>query len=310
MGMNKAIGTGFICIIIGCIVIAGFTIFEAVNMCKLFISVEQEHREIGNIIPVTATDIQKLEEELFLLKKPDFPGREFPEGDTINPARYGTIPGISETAAVIRNLLAGRYIRPDRFRITGKEPEAQAEFQIRCSPLQFFGFLAETEEERTITISSVSIRLLTGTEKEMQKVSSEIDVTLKVKGKAFIFRNTEIPYHPFNSALVSKAFYMPRPSLPAHMTEPLKKNTGSESIFSGNTDSGDNDSNGSIDQEYTKTAAVVETDDNNGNIVHENKVIMLGIIRDADNTEYIYGKDIESGRIVTVKNSTVTPSFN
>jgi hypothetical protein len=54
----------------------------------------------------------------------------------------------AETGAAIRSLLHDASIEPERFRITGKGAEGDAEFTIRGEPLRFLCFLQRLPESR------------------------------------------------------------------------------------------------------------------------------------------------------------------
>jgi hypothetical protein len=289
---NKIIRARYICLIAGCTLITFFTVFEAVKLFRIIRFVEQERRETGDIIPVTEKDIEKLVHELSLLKGPDSAEEGLPPG-AVGSAVYKTFPGISEIAAVVRRLLEDRHIRPERFRITGKEPESLIEFQIRCTPVQFFDFLSEAGTEGTIAVSSVSIRTITDT--GTYSASSKIDVTVKVKSRIPVLRNVESPQRAVKSIPAVQNFYMPRLPLPG-INLPRKDTSSEDRSFTGSG--------------FAETETQGTADYNNNDLGQENKIIFLGIIRDVFNKEFIYGKDIESGRIVMIQNGEVMPSHN
>jgi hypothetical protein len=253
---NKAVKAGRICLIIFCTALVFFTVFEAVKLRALVLTVERERSIAGNAASAGTVDLQKMEKELAALR----------EADTGGKAGRGIIPDISETADTVRRLLAQRYIRPERFRITGNGNEAQAEFLFHCNPPRFFSFLAEAVGKGTVEITFVNIRPLT----ETVLASPEIDVTIRVKGRIPVSENAGI--HTVNTIRIAQAFYIPDipgPSLP--------------------------------DEREVETGEDTEQ--------QENRIAVVGTIRGADDMEYVYGKDIESGRIVAVQNGAARPAF-
>jgi hypothetical protein len=280
MQRTKAVKTGIACLIICCTVLVLFTVSEAVKLRALVRAVEQERRIAGSAVPTRAAELQRMERELSTLKEPD----EDAAGGLFG---YGIMPDISETAATVRRLLALRNIRPERFRITGNGNEAQAEFLFRCNPPRFFSFLAEAAEDGAVEITSVNIRPVTETVFEAGGISGlaspEIDVTMRTRSRIPVSGNAGL--RTLNSVRIAQAFYIPRPSLRAAdlLADAPAKSTLPED----------------------------RSDENNDDTVrHKNSITVVGTIRGADNREYVYGKDVESGRIVTIQNGAATPLFS
>jgi hypothetical protein len=100
---------------------------------------------------------------------------------------------------------------------------------------------------------------------------------MKVRNKTSSSKDAGLPAFPIR---IAQAFYIPRPSLPVQTPDPPRESAVSEDLFS------------------TVIPPVSGEKD---------RVTVLGIIRSADDTEYVYGKDIESGRIVTIQNGAAAP---
>jgi hypothetical protein len=176
MRMNKPMLAGF-CAVIAVVILSAFNGSEAVKLRNLRQSIGELHGLTANTVAITKDDVEALERELSLLRGPAAPGEDEP---AVGPA------DISETAALVRDLLSAHHIPPERFKINGNSKEAEnmpAEFVIRCAPPQFFSFLAEASKQQGIAISSLSIRSSTAAEPEAG-VEATADITMRVRNRA------------------------------------------------------------------------------------------------------------------------------
>jgi hypothetical protein len=92
------------------------------------------------------------------------------------PGKETEIPfSISDAAGMIRDLLKNENIEPERFRISGREPDETIEFILHCESIPFFTFLREASDIRGIVISYLGIKPVPGL--------SLIDVTMRIQNE-------------------------------------------------------------------------------------------------------------------------------
>jgi hypothetical protein len=118
---------------------------------------------------------------------------------------------------------------------------------------------------------------------------------MKIKSRTSVHGNIETSQRVIKSFSAAQNFYISRLPLPG--TNLPWKDASSEDMPS-------------TDREFTETVTRGTEDYNNEDLGQENKIIFLGIIRDVFNKEFIYGKDIESGRIIMIQDGGVMPPYN
>jgi hypothetical protein len=139
-----------------------FVISETVKIHAAGLAIE-EYRGTGGEALITRTDLSDLEAQLRELRE------EETRGIAAKTERRGAM---TDTIAVVRGLLEKRRIKPERFRISGKEPDTAAEFIIHSDPVPFLHFLMEAPE-KTVPISYIHIKA--------DPRTAAIDITMRFK---------------------------------------------------------------------------------------------------------------------------------
>ncbi|MDR3145454.1 MAG: hypothetical protein LBU21_04190, partial [Treponema sp.] len=242
---------------------AGNTV-ELIRLYKTQRSIRYYREAAERIPPVPEEQLPALRERLTALEQ-NPPG---PEAAAPQPA--------GET---VRSLLRRHAIQPERLRIGGKGSGEAAEFVLRCNPVQFFGFLADAENNPSVAISSISIK--------PSPDSSLADITLRVKNSypdANSFAGGPVDglagqtppeqRDLTDPRILARSFRPPRPAeKPAPEDIP-----------------GETEDETPPPPPPSKPA--------------ENQVTLLGVIRDIDNAEWLYVKERETGRILRISTGT------
>jgi hypothetical protein len=160
--MNKPRKRVIFCRTVLSLVFVIFVICEAVKIHTTGPDIEA-YRGTGGDTPITRAYLSDLEVRLRELREKER------RGIAAKAEHRRTMP---ETIALIRGLLEKRRIKPERFRITGKEPDESAEFIIHSNPIPFLNFLMEMPEN-TIPISYINIR--------PDMLTAAIDITMRFK---------------------------------------------------------------------------------------------------------------------------------
>jgi hypothetical protein len=97
---------------------------------------------------------------------------EFP-ADSEPPGLDGTAPHVIDTITKVRALLTRASIQPERFRITGNDPDSTVECILHCAPESFFSFLEELSEVDHIAVTYLNLKPGSG--------SDPVHITMRIK---------------------------------------------------------------------------------------------------------------------------------
>jgi hypothetical protein len=285
------------------VILAALSGSEAVKLRKLRQSIEELTGSEGNSVLVTKDDVEALEKELSVLQG-SATARE------VGPA------DISETAALVRSLLVAHHIQPERFKINNGGENKPAEFVIRCEPLRFFSFLADASMQRTIEISSLSIRSNTAARSTSMNDTQTADITMRIRNLAPSRRDLPQSQGPG----FSRDATFPDPKALALAFSPPRRAAPDARVPAqdGQTAAGPEEAAGgpekAVDAEETLAdgpeLATVSPPEAIPAEEERRQFKPLGTIRDAGGREYLYGKDAESGGLVKIYSGVVSPDLD